>query len=165
MKPTVVGLVIAGLYILFKLVLFFAGVQYDVMFGKTAMVLIALTMFGIFYSINYYIRSSDTYDWMAAFKKGITVSLFASVVTGIFLYIYYKTIDPFYLEQLSINEYNRMKTVIKPEQMDDFNKSLKSRYTASLFGTITTALVNIIGLISSLIVGILGRMTVKRKAS
>ena len=164
MKPTIVGLVVAGLYILFKMVLFFAGIQYEIMFGKSAMILLALVMFGIFYSINYYIRSNDTYDWMTAFKKGITVSLFASVVTGIFLFIYYKAIDPFYLEQLSINEYNRMKTLIKPEQMDDFTKSLKSRYTASLFGTITTALVNIIGLISSLIVAILGRMTVKRKA-
>jgi uncharacterized membrane protein YdjX (TVP38/TMEM64 family) len=121
-------------------------------------------MLGVFYSINYYIRTTDTYDWMTGFKKGIAVSLIASVVTGIFLFIYYKAIDPFYLEQLSINEYNRMKGLIKSDQMADYNKSLKSRYTASLFGTITTALVNIIGLISSLIVAFLGRMTAKRKA-
>jgi len=57
-----------------------------------------------------------------------------------------------------------MKTLIKPDQMDAFNKSLKERYTAGTFGTITTALVNIIGLMSSLIVALLGRMTVKRKA-
>lgn len=164
MKPTIVGLVIAGLYILFKMVLYFTNLQYEVMLGKSAMILIALVMLGVFYSINYYIRTSDTYDWMAAFKKGIAVSLIASVVTGIFLFIYYKAIDPFYLEQLKINEYNRMKGLIKADQMADYNKSLASRYTASLFGTITTALVNIIGLISSLIVAFLGRMTAKRRA-
>ena len=164
MKPSTVAFIVAGLYILFKMALYIAGVQYEVMIGKTAIILIALVMVGVFYSINYYMRTSETYDWMAAFKKGITVSLIASVVTGIFLFIYYKAIDPFYLEQLSINEYNRMKGLITADKMDEYTKSLKSRYTASLFGTFTTALVNIIGLISSLIVAFLGRMTVKKRA-
>lgn len=164
MKPSVVGAIIAGLYIIFKMVLFFAHQQYEILLGKAAMVLMGLVMMGIFYAVNYYVRNSETYDWMHAFKKGITVSLTASVIAGIFVFIYYKMIDTFYLEQLSINEYNRMKTLIKPEQMEEFNKSLKSRYTPGVFGTMTTALVNIIGLITALIVSFLGRMTVKRKA-
>jgi hypothetical protein len=163
MKPTIVGVVVAGLYILFKMVLFFTGQQYEVLAGKAAMILIALVMLGIFYSISFYIRTTDKYDWMTAFKKGITVSLVASVISGLFLFIYYKAIDPFYLEQLSVNEYNRMKSIIKPEQMEQFNKSLKNRYTAGNFGTITAALVNIVGLLSALIVALLGRMTVKKK--
>jgi hypothetical protein len=164
MKPTVVGLVIAGLYILFKLALLIAGVQYEVLMGKAAMILLALVMLGIFYSVNYYVRTSDTYDWMAAFKKGLTVALIASVVAGLFVFIYYKVIDPFYLEQLKINEYNRMKSLIKPDQMDEFNKSLKQRYTPNLFGIMTVSIVNIAGLFTSLIIAILGRMTVRRKA-
>jgi len=164
MKPTKVGFVIAGLFILFKMALYFANVQYEFLVGKMALILMAIVMVGIFYSINYYVRTSDGYDWMTGFKKGITVSLVASVVSGIFLFVYYKWIDPFFLEQLKINEYNRMKTLIKPDQMAKYNESLKGRYTASNFGTITAALVNIVGLISSLIVAFLGRMTVKRKA-
>jgi hypothetical protein len=164
MKPTIVGLAIAGIYILFKLALFFAGVQYEVLMGKAAMILLALVMLGIFYSVNYYVRTSDTYDWMAAFKKGLTVALIASVVAGLFVFIYYKVIDPFYLEQLKINEYNRMKSLIKPDQMDEFNKSLKQRYTPNLFGIMTVSIVNIAGLFTSLIIAILGRMTVRRKA-
>jgi hypothetical protein len=163
MKPTIVGLVIAGLYIVFKMALYIAGVQYDVMMGKAAMILLALVMLGIFYSINFYIRNSSTYDWMAAFKKGIAVSLISSVVVGIFIFIYYKVIDPFYLEQLSINEYNRMKTMIPADKMEDFTKSLKERYTANMFAIMTVSIVNIVGLFSSLIVGFLGRMTVKRR--
>jgi hypothetical protein len=164
MKPTVVGVVVAGLYILFKMVLYFTHQQYNVLVGKAAIILMALVMLGIFYSINFYIRNSDTYDWMAAFKKGLAVSLIGSVITGIFIFIYYKAIDPFYLEQLSINEYNQMKNMIPKEKMEEFTKSLKQRYTPNMFAIMTVSIVNIVGLFSSLIVAMLGRMTVKRKA-
>lgn len=164
MKPSVVGLIVAGLYAVFKLVLLMAGVQYQVLLGKASMVLVGLVMMAIFYAINMYVRTSTTYDWMTAFKKGINVSLVASVAVGIFIFIYYKWIDSFYLEQLSINEYNRMKTLIPEDKMVEFSKSLKQRYTAGNFAIMTVSIVNIAGLFSSLLVALLGKVTVKSKA-
>lgn len=162
MKPSVLGVVIAGLYAVFKLVLFMAGIQYQVLVGKASMVLIAMVMLGIFYAINQYVRSAATYEWMTAFKKGINVSLVSSVVVGIFIFIYYKWIDSFYLEQLSINEYNRMKALIPAEKMDEFTKGLKQRYTAGNFAIMTVSIVNIAGLFSGLVVALLGKFTSKK---
>jgi hypothetical protein len=162
MKPSYVGIIIACLYMVFKMVLYFLQVQETVLHGKTWMILLSLVLLGIFYSINHYIRTSETYDWMSAFKKGLTVSLTCSVFVGIMVFLYYKFIDINYLDNLAIAEYNHLKAQIPADKLADYNESLKNRYKANTFAIMTVSIVNIVGLIGSLIVGMLGRMTVKR---
>jgi hypothetical protein len=162
MKPSYVGIIIACLYMVFKMVLYFLQVQETVLHGKTWMILLSLVLLGIFYSINHYIRTSETYDWMSAFKKGLTVSLTCSVFVGIMVFLYYKFIDINYLDNLAIAEYNQLKAQIPADKLADYNESLKNRYKANTFAIMTVSIVNIVGLIGSLIVGMLGRMTVKR---
>lgn len=162
MKPKHVGVFVASFYIIFKMVLFFIGKQNDVLAGKALIVLLAVVLLGIFYAINNYIRTSDTYDWMAAFKRGLTVSLIASLIAGIFVFVYYKWIDVDYLNNLAISEYNTLKSKIPADKLADFNESLAQRYQPKSFFMVTVSLVNIAGLLSSLIVAMLGRMTVKK---
>lgn len=162
MKPKYVGLVAASFYMVFKLILYFLGLQGEVLNGKALIVLLAVVLLGIFYVINYYIRTSSTYDWMAAFKIGLTVSLIASIVAGMFVFAYYKWIDLDYLDNLAVTEYNTLKSKIPADKMADFNESLKLRYRPSAFFMVTISLVNIAGLIGSLVVALLGRMTVRR---
>lgn len=161
MKPTYVGILVASLFIIFKMILFFAGLQDAVKLPWVP--LLGIVLIGLFYSINHYVRTSDTYDWMGAFKKGLTVALVASVFCGIFILIYYSWIDTNYLEQRSVDEYNQLKSQIPKEKMTEYNESLKKRYRPSTFAIITVSAVNIIGLIGSLLVALLGRMTVRRK--
>ncbi len=144
------------------MVLYFLQVQEEVLRGKAWMILLSLVLLGIFYSINNYIRTSDTYDWMAAFKKGLTVSLTCSVFAGIFVFLYYRVIDINYLDNLAIAEYNQLKAQIPKEKLAEYNESLKNRYKSNTFAIMTVSIVNIIGLIESLLVAMLGRMTVKR---
>jgi len=162
MKPTYIGIAVACLYIIFKMALFFAGIQYDILSGKVWLVLIGLVLMGIFFAIISYTRTSDTYDWMVAFKRALTVSLTASVLAGIFVFVYYKFIDPGYLENLAINEYNQLKAQIPADKLEEYNKSLKSRYRANTFAIMTVSIVNIAGLIGSLIVGMMGRLMLKK---
>lgn len=163
MKPKYVGIIVASFYIVFKMTLFFLGKQNEVLAGKALIVLLAVVLLGIFYVINNYIRTSDTYDWMTAFKRGLTVSLVASVIAGVFIFIYYKWIDLDYLSNLAIAEYNTLKAKIPADKLTEFNESLEQRYKPNSFFMVTVSLVNIAGLISSLIVAMLGRMTVKQK--
>lgn len=162
MKPSYVGIILACLYMVFKMVLYFLQVQETVLQGKTWMILLSFVLLGIFYSINYYMRNSETYDWMVAFKKGLTVSLTCSVIVGIMVFLYYKFIDINYLDNLAIAEYNQLKAQIPADKLAEYNESLKSRYRANTFAIMTVSIVNIAGLIGSLIVGMLGRMTVRK---
>ena len=162
MKPSYVGIIIACLYMVFKMVLYFLQVQETVLYGKAWMILLSLVLLGVFYSINNYIRTSETYDWMAAFKKGLTVSLTCSVFVGIMVFLYYKFIDIHYLDNLAIAEYNQLKAQIPADKLADYNESLKNRYRSNTFAIMTVSIVNIVGLIGSLIVAMLGRMTVKK---
>lgn len=163
MKPKYVGILVASFYIIFKMVLFFLGKQHEVLAGKALIVLLAVVLLGIFYVINNYVRTSDTYDWMAAFKRGLTVSLVASVIAGAFIFVYYKWIDLDYLSNLAVAEYNTLKAKIPADKMTEFNESLAQRYKPGSFFMVTVSLVNIAGLFSSLIVALLGRMTVRQK--
>lgn len=163
MKPKYVGLLIASFYIVFKMILFFLGKQSEVLNGKALIVLLSIVLLGIFYVINNYIRTSDTYDWMLAFKRGLTVSLIASIIAGIFIFIYYKWIDLDYLNNLAVAEYNELKAKIPADKLSEYNEGLRKRYQPNSFFMVTISLVNIVGLISSLIVAMLGRMTIKQK--
>ncbi len=163
MKPSYVGLAVAGLYIIFKMVLFIAGIQNTVMVNSQWSILLILVLIGIFYSINQYIRSSTGYDWMAAFKKGLTVALVAGVIAGIFLYIYYSAIDTYYLELRQVEWYNQFKGQIPKDQMEESQKSMKAAFRPTTYAVVTVSIVNILGLLGSLVVALIGRFTIKRK--
>lgn len=123
------------------------------------MPLLILVLIGIFYVINQYIRSGEGYDWIAAFKKGFTVALFAGVITGIFIYVYYTAIDPEYLALRQVEMYNQIKVDVKPEELEKSTKSLKAAFKPTTFAIVTVSAVNVVGLIGSVIVGLLGKMT------
>ena len=163
MRPTYVGILVASLYIIFKMVLYFAHLQHTVLEKTPWIPLLALVLLGIFYAINQHIRTNTTYDWMAAFKKGLTVALIASVVTGLFLYIYYTTIDPDFLPLRQVDAYNEFKGQIPKEQMVESEKSLKAAFRPSNFAIVTVSAINIMGLIGSLVVALIGRMTIKNR--
>ena len=63
MKPTYVGVLVASLYIIFKMVLFFAGIQHTFLEKTPWIPLLILVQIGIFYAINQHIRTNSTYDW------------------------------------------------------------------------------------------------------
>lgn len=143
------------------MVVYFADLQYEV--RTPWALLLGLVLIGIFYTINRHIRTNTTYDWMVAFKKGVTVALIASVITGIFLFIYYSAIDTSFLENQAVKEYNELKSQIPKDKIEEYNKSLKARFKPNTYAIVTVSVVNILGLIGSLMVALLGRMTVKRK--
>lgn len=162
MKPTYVGVLVASLYIIFKMVLFFAGIQHTFLEKTPWIPLLILVQIGIFYAINQHIRTNSTYDWMAAFKKGLTVALIASVICGIFIYIYYSAIDTDYLQLRQIEAYNKFKGQIPKEQMAESEKSLKAAFRPTTFSIVTVSAINILGLIGSLAVALIRRFTIKR---
>jgi hypothetical protein len=153
MKPTYVGVLVASLYIIFKMVLFFAGIQHTFLEKTPWIPLLILVQIGIFYAINQHIRTNCTYDWMA---------LIASVICGIFIYIYYSAIDTDYLQLRQIEAYNKFKGQIPKEQMAESEKSLKAAFRPTTFSIVTVSAINILGLIGSLAVALIGRFTIKR---
>ena len=163
MKPTYVGVLAASLFIVFKMILFFTNQQYTVLVKTPWVPLLMVVLIGIFYAINHYIRTSSQYDWIVAFKKGVTVSLIAGVIAGIFVYVYYAFIDIDFLPLRQIEMYNQMKGEIAKEQMEKSDKSLKAAFSPRTFAIVTISAVNILGLIGSVIVALLGRITVRRK--
>lgn len=160
MKPSVVGLVVSGLYLIFKLVLFFTHQQHTLLPNGHWLILMVLVMIGIYYAINQYVKGSKAYNWLDAYKKGLAVALVAAVVTGGLLWLYYRYLDTDYLEIKKIEAFNKMKGQKSDEEL---MKANQQAFSPGIFSVATMFLVNAIGLIGSLIVAMLGRMTLTKK--
>src|SRR5690606_12013298 len=103
---------------------------------------------GMVYAILQYRKAFPTAHWMESFKEGGRVVLVSSVLTALFIFIYYKFIDKEFLDLLSIETYNHAKQQIDGEnlekyyEMTKFYNSPKVRSMFFLSGTTISGLVS-----------------------
>jgi len=162
MKAWKTGLICAGMYMAIKLGLFAANLQHAVLQNFPVAPLLIITFAGIVYAILKY-KESGLFSVAEAFKAGARVALITAVISAGFVYLYYTTVDPDYLEILSIKRLQEAQGVLQGEELENFKKATEffnSPGTRSLF---TLSGMTIFGLLSSLIIALLTRYTLIKR--
>lgn len=162
MKAWKTGLICAGLYMAIKLGLFAANLQHAVLQNFPVAPLLIITFAGIVYAILQY-KESGLFSVAEAFKAGARVALITAVLSAGFVYLYYTTVDPDYLEILSIKRMQEAQGVLQGEELENFKKATEffnAPGTRSLF---TLSGMTIFGLLSSLIIALITRYTLIKK--
>lgn len=165
MKPIHVGFICGVTYILFKLALYITQSQYTILTQGQWIPLFIFVGIGILYSITKYVKSNNEFDWIKAFKAGISVSLVAAVVSGIYLYIHYSMIDPDFLEYIRIQRYNTAKLVpnITAEQLAQDVEKTKTLVSPSTFSVFLMFSLNSLGLVASLTIAMMAKVFISKK--
>ncbi len=162
MKAWKIGLICAGLYMAIKLGLFAANLQHAVLQNFPIAPLLIITFAGIIYAILKY-KESALFSVAEAFKAGARVGLVTAVISAGFVYLYYTTIDPDYLEILSIKRLQEAQGVLQGEELENFKKVTQFFNAAGTRSLFTLSGMTIFGLLSSLIIALLTRYTLIRK--
>lgn len=159
MKPTGVAILCATAYVAFRIMLFMANMQHQVLTEAPFLPLFVLVFISIVYVVLTYHKKTSVYNWTDAFKTGGKVALLSGLLASAGVFIYYKWIDVDFLEVLTVDMYNKRKAEgfneaeLKNylEVMQAINSPL-TRSTLLLSGTVAW------GLISSLIMAFLAKM-------
>jgi len=121
MKPTGVAILCAVAYLAFRIMLFMANMQHQVLVEAPFIPLFGLIFIGVTYVILRYNRTAVAYNWVEAFKAGGRVVLLSAVIASLGVWFYYTVIDPDYLELVTIDFYNRRKA-------EGFNEAQLTNY-------------------------------------
>lgn len=173
LKPAYIGLIVAFAYFLWKIILFILNAQHGVV-ERFPVAPLLLLLFGAVIYVE--MRELDKarkgeipgFDMFGAFKTGAQLALVNAVVATGLVYIYYRFIDPDFMEIIRIARMQEAQEqfasgAIGQEQLDNAMNTIEFMFTPNTWAMFTLSGLTIIGFIYAIIIaGLIRYLLVKR---